>query len=340
MITIDGSAGEGGGQILRTSLSLALLSGQPFCIENIRAGRKRPGLLAQHLAAVSAAAEIGRAEVHGGEVGARRLTFLPRTVQPGEYRFAVGTAGSATLVLQTVLPALLSAGGPSKLLLEGGTHNPWAPPLDFLEKAFLPIVNRMGPKIAATLFQPGFYPAGGGRFAVHIEPCQTLCRLELLERGAVVRQSARAMVSRLPLRIAQREVSTVQEFFSWPDHFVTAETVTSPGPGNVVIIEIQSERVTEVFAGFGQRGVPAETVARGAAEQARRYLAAGVPVGEHLADQLLIPLAMAGGGTFRTLKPSDHTATNIEVIRRFLDVRIRSEEIAADIWQIAVRTGG
>jgi RNA 3'-terminal phosphate cyclase (ATP) len=324
---------------LRTSLSLALVSGKPFCIENIRARRRRPGLLPQHLAAVAAAAEISRAEVHGQDPGARRLTFIPGPVQPGQYHFALRTAGSATLVLQTVLPALLCAGGPSTLSLEGGTHNPWAPPFDFLQKTFLPILSRMGPKIAATLQQPGFYPVGGGRFSLEIEPCQALSRLDLVDRGAVLRQSARALVSRLPLGIAQREMKTVQEFFSWPDGFTEAETVNSPGPGNVIMIELQSQQITEVFSAFGRKGVPAETVARDAAEQARRYLAAGVPVGEHLADQLLIPLSLAGGGTFRTLRPSDHTATNIEVIQRFLDVEIRSEEIAADVWQISVQSG-
>ena len=339
MITIDGSAGEGGGQILRTSLSLALVTGKPFCIENIRARRKRPGLSAQHLAAVLAAAEIGQAEVHGNQLGSRKLTFMPRTVEAGEHHFRVGTAGSATLVLQTVLPALLTADGPSTLTLEGGTHNPWAPPLDFLQRAFLPLLGRMGPRVEATLQQPGFYPAGGGRFTVTIQPRKTLERLDLLDRGPVLRQSARGLVSRLPISIAQREVKTIQEFFAWPDDCVAAETVDSPGPGNVVIIEIQSQQVTEVFVGFGQKGVPAEKVARGAAEQARRYLAAGVPVGEHLADQLLIPLSLAGGGTFRTLEPSSHAITNIDVIRRFLDVEIRTEQVAESVWQISVGGG-
>ena len=142
MLTIDGSFGEGGGQILRTSLALSLVTGKPFRIGNIRAGRKNPGLLRQHLTAVNAATEISRAEVTGAAIGSRELTFAPGSVVSGNYAFAVGTAGSTTLVLQTVLPALLVASGKSKLILEGGTHNPFAPPFDFLEKAFLPLVNR------------------------------------------------------------------------------------------------------------------------------------------------------------------------------------------------------
>ena len=176
-LKIDCSMGEGGGQILRSSLALSLVMGRSIRIEKIRAGRKKPGLLRQHLTAARAAAEIGRAQVRGVELGSEELEFAPGVVVPGEYRFAVGSAGSATLVLQTVLPALLTASGPSQLVLEGGTHNPMAPPFDFLEKAFLPCIRRMGPRVEATLTRPGFYPAGGGAFEVAIEPVE---RLELV----------------------------------------------------------------------------------------------------------------------------------------------------------------
>src|SRR5262245_57066518 len=169
ILTIDGSHGEGGGQILRSSLALSMVTGTPFRIENIRAKRKKPGLMRQHLTAVNAARQVSSAGVDGAAIGSTELVFHPGTVRPGDYQFAVGTAGSTTLVLQTVLPALLCAGGSSRLSFEGGTHNPFAPPFDFLERAFLPLMNRMGPKVAATLERPGFYPAGGGRFTVTIE---------------------------------------------------------------------------------------------------------------------------------------------------------------------------
>src|SRR5690242_7527890 len=194
MIIIDGSFGEGGGQILRTSLTLSLVTGKPLRIERIRAGRKSPGLLRQHLAAVNAAARVGYAEVEGASLGARELTFRPQTVAAGHYQFAVGTAGSATLVLQTVLPALLTADAPSTLVLEGGTHNPYAPPFDFLEKTFLPLLNRMGPRVEARLERHGFYPAGGGRFIVEITPAQQLGRFELDDRGAITGRRARALI--------------------------------------------------------------------------------------------------------------------------------------------------
>ncbi len=336
MITVDGSAGEGGGQILRSCLSLSLLTGRPFCIQKIRAARKKPGLLRQHLTAVRAATKVSRANVQGASIGSAQLTFAPRKVRPGEYRFTVGTAGSATLVLQTVLPALITASGPSKLTLEGGTHNPWAPPFDFVEKAYLPILRGMGPEVDVSLVRPGFYPAGGGLFTASIRPQPTLRRIDLLERGEIVRCQAHAVVSRLPLAIAEREVKTIQEQMNLAGDCATAETVDSDGPGNCAMIEIQSQRITEVFTGFGQKGLPAERVAMAAAEQAQQYLAANVPVGPHLADQLLIPMVQAGGGSFRTLAPSRHTQTNLDVLRQFLHVEVQTEQLSPDVWQITL----
>ncbi|MCK4342141.1 MAG: RNA 3'-terminal phosphate cyclase [Phycisphaerae bacterium] len=321
MITIDGSQGEGGGQVLRSSLALSLVTGQPFTITNIRAGRKKPGLMRQHLTAVTAAAEVGQAKVTGASLRSTELTFEPGEIQSGEYHFAVGTAGSATLVLQTVLPALLCAPGPSALRLEGGTHNQWAPPFDFLVKTFLPLVNRMGPTVNATLVRPGFYPVGGGEFHVSITPANALQPIELLERGQTKRVTATAKVAHLPRNIAERELRAIGgKLGLTDDDLVVEEVKDSRGPGNIVMIEIECEHVTELFTGFGERQVPAETVAAKATQQARRYLSKGVPVGEYLTDQLLIPLALAGGGAFRTLELSRHAQTNIEVIKAFLDV--------------------
>jgi RNA 3'-terminal phosphate cyclase (ATP) len=337
MLTIDGSYGEGGGQILRTALALSLVTAKPFRIENIRAGRKNPGLLRQHLTAVNAATEISRAEVTGAAIGSRELTFAPGSVVSGNYAFAVGTAGSTTLVLQTVLPALLIASGKSKLILEGGTHNPFAPPFDFLEKSFLPLINRMGPRVTAKLERPGFYPAGGGRMSVTIEPATGLDRLDLPARGEVLARRARAVVANLPISIAERELKVIARKLSWPREFTTAESIErSPGPGNVVIIELECEQVTEVFTGFGERSLRSEAVAEKAVQQARRYIGSEAAVGEHLADQLLIPMSMAGGGSFTTLPLSRHATTNIEVIGRFLEVRIETSQLADRVWKVDV----
>ncbi|HEY8368592.1 MAG TPA: RNA 3'-terminal phosphate cyclase [Thermodesulfobacteriota bacterium] len=324
-IVIDGSQGEGGGQVLRTALALSVVTRTPFRIERIRARRPRPGLLRQHLAAVRAAAEICGATVRDADLGSTAITFDPGPVTPGGYRFAVGSAGSACLVLQTVLPPLLTAAGVSTLTLEGGTHNPAAPPFDFLAKAFLPLVGRMGPRIEASLERYGFFPAGGGRFTVRIEPVPRLGRLDLGERGEITGRRARVLVANLPRTIAEREAAVLRAALGWEPQAYTIETIEgSPGPGNVVMLEVAAEYVTEVFTGFGQRGVRAEAVAAGAAEACRTWLAAGVPVGEHLADQLLVPLALAGGGSFRTLPLSLHATTNIAVVRRFLDLPIRT----------------
>jgi len=183
MLTIDGAEGEGGGQILRTSLGLSLLSGAPFRLINIRAARKKPGLQRQHLTAVRAACEVGRAEVSGDEIHSRELTFRPGSLQSGQFRFDIGTAGSATLVLQTVLPALMAAGEDSTIELHGGTHNPLAPPVDFLEHSFAPLLARLGPRLSIAIDRYGFYPAGGGKMRVSIHPARRLAPLDLIERG-------------------------------------------------------------------------------------------------------------------------------------------------------------
>lgn len=338
-IEIDGSRGEGGGQILRTSLAMSLVTGKPFRIEKIRAGRKKPGLMHQHVAAVKAAAEVGQAEVNGNAIGSQELYFAPKVVKTGRYHFAVGTAGSSMLVLQAVLPALLTADGGSELVLEGGTHNPYAPPFDFLAKAFLPIVNRMGPEIIATLERPGFYPAGGGKFRISIEPAETLSRIDLLRRGEIRRHVARAVVARLPRKIGDREVKVIHNKLSWDHHCLHVEEVAnSRGPGNILTVEIESEHITEVFTSFGERGVPAEQVADRAVKAVQEYLSADVPVGKHLADQLLIPMALAGGGAFRTLPLTHHTSTNIEVLEQFLDVEITVSRLKEDVREIEIKS--
>lgn len=328
MIIIDGSTGEGGGQILRSALALSLVTGQSFRVEKIRAGRQKPGLLRQHLTAVNAAAQIGSATVAGASLGSQTLTFEPGKIIPGDYTFAVGTAGSATLVLQTVLPALLTGSKPSRLVLEGGTHNPFAPPFDFLQKTFLPVINRMGPRVSATLERYGFYPAGGGRFSVVIEPAARLAPIELTERGIVKRRLARAVYSAIPRNIAERELMVIAEKMGWADESLQAESVAnSVCPGNVLLVELESDGLTEVFTGFGERGVLAERVAGKVVDELREYLVSNAPVGEHLADQLLLPMALAGGGSFRTLKISRHAQTNIEIIGKFLPVGFNIQDV-------------
>ena len=339
MITIDGSYGEGGGQILRTSLALSLVTGKPFSIHNIRAGRKKPGLMRQHLTAVNAAAEIGLAAIEGNSIGSQAFTFEPEMIKPGNFHFAIGSAGSCTLVFQTILPALIIAGEPSEIILEGGTHNPFAPPFDFLEKAFLPVINRMGPNVDAVLEKPGFYPAGGGRFKVSINPAG-LNRFDLLERGNIINKTARASVANLPVNIANRELKVIREKLKWDRELLKAvEVENSQGPGNILTVEVESDNITEVFTGFGEKNVSAEKVAKRTVKSVQEYLAFNVPVGRYLADQLLIPMALAGGGKFRTLSPTKHTTTNVEIIKKFLDVEIDVIEYDQNQWEIEIWNG-
>ncbi len=259
MLTIDGAKGEGGGQVLRTSLSLSMATGTPVRVTNIRAGRSKPGLLRQHLTALQASAMVSSAAVEGANLGSTEITFRPGTVRGGEYAFAVGSAGSATLVLQTVLPALMLAKEKSSLVLEGGTHNPQAPPFEFLSRAFLPLLSRTGPTVVATLERYGFYPAGGGRISVTIEPSTKLQGFELDDAGAVVSQTARALVSGLPKNIADRQVHTIGQQMQWGREQLHAEGLRNAvGPGNVVMIELANEHVTEVFIAFGKRGLRAD----------------------------------------------------------------------------------
>ena len=338
MVTIDGSVGEGGGQILRSALALALCRQCAFRIINIRARRPKPGLRPQHLAAVRAAAEVSGAHVEGAAPGSQALTFAPGTVRPGDYRFSIGTAGSTSLVLQTVLPALLTANRSSEIQLEGGTHNPRAPTFEHLARAYLPLIERMGPRVTIELERAGFEPAGGGLIRVRVEPIQRLRPLHLETRGALSRIEAEVLLSRLPRHIAEREAAVLADALQLESTAIRLRIIEdSRGPGNVVSVLVISEQLTEVFAGFGRRGVPAERVAQGVADSTKQYLAADAPVGVHLADQLLLPLALAGAGSFTTMPPSQHTLTNIRVIQEFLALDIQcAKSTDSEKWSIKV----
>ncbi len=334
MLVIDGSQGEGGGQIVRTSLSLAMILARPICLENIRAGRKKPGLMRQHLTCVEAAAEVCRAQVQGARVGARRLEFRPGAVKAGDYHFSIGTAGSTTLVAQTLLPALVVADGPSKLRIEGGTHNAMCPPWDFLEHSFLPLLAQMGPRISGRLVRHGFYPAGGGCIEIDIEPVAQLQGFTLHDRGPVS-LSARALVSSLPSNVGHRELRVLRSLLGLQRAQLQLVEVSDPrGPGNAVLVEAAWSGQRRVFAAFGERRKRAERVAEELAGRVQAWLDAEVPVDVHLADQLLLPLALAGGGSFRTQPPSLHTRTNLEILRLFTGVAGRLLDEGGGAWRV------
>lgn len=325
-LQLDGSRGEGGGQILRTALSLSMITGTPFVIERIRAGRKKPGLLRQHLTAILAAQAVCGATVEGAMPGSQSLRFQPGPIRSGDYRHAIGSAGSCTLVLQTVLPALWFADGASTLTITGGTHNPAAPPADFLIRTWQPLLRRMGVTINVELLRHGFYPAGGGELRASTAPVTHWQPLRLETRGELIRQSVIGVVAGVPAEVAKREMQRAASQLGPLDEALRV-LPGNEGPGNALLIALEYPEIIEVFSAYGERGLPAETVADRAAGEARRYRDSSAAAGEHLADQLLLPMALAGGGSFTTRALSSHLKTNCEVIEKFLPVSFVCEEI-------------
>ncbi len=341
MIVIDGSMGEGGGQILRTTLALSVCFGEPIQIHSIRQARQRPGLRPQHLAAVRAAAEISGADVQGDVIGSSKLVFVPGPAMPGDYRFDIGTAGSANLVLQTVLPALSQAPGDSRLMITGGTHNERAPTFEFMDLALLPILRRIGMRCDLSLLRPGYYPAGGGTITAFIRPARGLTPLQLKGRGQLIDLRAIARISRLPEHVARRELDVLRRELAIPAERAVIQTdLDAAGPGNVLHLIATSEHVTEVFCGFGRRGLPAERVAASVAARCRRYLNADAAVGPHLSDQLLLPIVLAGGGSFTTVEPSSHTRTNAALLEQFTNRRFDFQRVDIDRWLVSLRPQG
>lgn len=256
MIALDGAQGEGGGQILRSALSLSMITGQPFTITSIRAGRAKPGLLRQHLTAVKAATEICGATVEGAELGSQRLLFRPGTVRGGDYRFAIGSAGSCTLVLQTVLPALWFADGPSRVEVSGGTDNPSAPPADFIRRVLEPLLAKIGIHQQTTLLRHGFYPAGGGVVATEVSPVASFNTLQLGERGNIVQMRGEVLLAGVPRHVAEREIATLAGSFSLHEQNIH-NLPRDQGPGNTVSLEVESENITERFFVVGEKRVSA-----------------------------------------------------------------------------------
>lgn len=334
-VELDGSHGEGGGQILRSALALAMITQTPFKIEKIRAKRQKPGLLRQHLTAVKAAQAICGATVEGAELGSTTLSFEPGPIKGGDYRFVIGTAGSCNLVLQTVLPALWFADAPSCVWVSGGTHNSAAPPADFLIHTWLPLMQKMGVNMQIELLRHGFYPAGGGEIKASVQPVAHLQRMDVLDRGEQQSLSARAIVAAVHNDVAKREVERIHTQINGVETRVH-ELPSREGPGNALVIEARHAHVTETITAFGERGISAEQVADKAVKELRHYLQSNAAVGEHLADQLVLPMALAGGGALSTVLISSHLQTNLDVIAKFLPVEATVTEMGKDCWRVEV----
>jgi RNA 3'-terminal phosphate cyclase (ATP) len=384
-VYIDGSSGEGGGQILRTSLALAMITGRTLHMRNIRAGRAKPGLRRQHLACVEAAARLCQADVRGAAVSSQELFLAPGAVAGGELMIDIGTAGSTTLVVQTILVPAIAAGIALRAEIRGGTHNPLAPPFEFLERVWLPHLRAMGAKVGLTLDRHGFASGGGpprgdrgdraayrtrddpgsrderaghgddlggrrdpgrrsgdssprgapggelGQLTLTVEAGGALRPIEIVDAGPIVSRHAAAILARLPTHVAEREHAIVRERLGWSAAECEVREVRAGGPANVLLLEVERAEGRELITSLGEKGLRAETVAQRACADVAAFLKAGVPVGEHLADQLLLPMAVAGGGRFRTTPLSLHATTNIATIQAFLDVAIEVVPCDGDV---------
>jgi len=324
LIQLDGS--EGGGQMLRTALSLSMVTGQPFRMVNIRGKRSRPGLMRQHLTCVKAACAISDGVADGAELGSKELVFRSGKVRGGEYAFSIGTAGSTLLLFQTLLPALLHADEPSTLLLEGGTHNPLAPPFEFIERVFLPQLRRMGGNAEVVLEQTGFAPAGGGVVKCHIQPGGKLRSLHLTDLGELTGYRITVPIRNLRDSIGERMIAAALP------HLPGAETLidlrqAGPGQGVCCLCEAIYAHGSEIFTGFGQVQVTAEKIGHRTGKALHQFVQARVSAGTHLADQLLLPMALAGGGSLITTQADDHARTNISVIEQFLPIKFTTEVV-------------
>lgn len=333
MIEIDGTFGEGGGQILRTSLALSALTGRAFRIRRIRARRSKPGLRRQHLTAVLAAREVSRAEVSGAHVGSSELTFVPSRITSGDFSFDVQTAGSAMLVLQTVLPPLFHADRPSTVTVRGGTHNPLSPPFEFFAETFLPAIARMGFHGEARLVRHGFYPAGGGEVTVELTPVQKARPVDFVPPEGRVRCTARVLLARLPDRVWHAERRALESLDFDLEAIERHEVADSRGPGNCVMIVVErgggGNSVRSILTAFGERGRPSSAVVEEAASYCRELVSSGAAVDRFLADQLLIYMAVARGGSLTVPVLTDHATTNMAVIEKFLPVRFATDKVGS-----------
>jgi RNA 3'-phosphate cyclase len=323
MIEIDGSEGEGGGQILRTSLALSILTGRPFKLVNIRANRSKPGLQPQHLMSVRAAGTISGAVYKGAAVGSEMLYFEPGPVKPGKYTFTIGTAGATTLVLHTIyLPLALRGSETSEITITGGTHNAHAPCYHFLETTWAAYMARLGIRVELELVRPGFYPRGGGEIRAVIHPCGRVKGLSLLTCPELITAGGFSAYAGLPESVGKRQARrlAVRLKAEGIESHIPLMEWQARNPGTVAAVIFRQAPIPPLFFGLGERGKPAESVSDDAADEAIRFSKSGCPVDEHSADQLLLPVAFSPNSSeYRTANVTRHLTTNVATIRRFVD---------------------
>jgi RNA 3'-phosphate cyclase len=356
MIEIDGSYGEGGGQILRTSLTLSILTGKPLRIHRIRAKRKDPGLKPQHLMSTHAAALISGGKSIGAELGSTEVLFYPASIYPGNYTLNVASvkasAGATSLIFQTIFLPLGFTTSPSHVVLKGGTHVPWSPPADYLKEIFLPTVGPMGIRVKLENPVKGFYPIGGGTLEGTIAPIQpSLKPLRIQNRGQLTKIRILSTVANLPISIAKRQLDKAMLLLSEQDLRAQGETQTveSPGKGTFCFILAEFEQVRAGFSSLGAIGKRAEQVADEAVEGFLKFLQGQGALDPHLADQVVLCMALAEGESAVTVSEvTDHLRTNIWVIEQFVPVKfnlkqdptnnIHSLHVVGTAWKPASRT--
>lgn len=339
MIHIDGSQGEGGGQVVRSSLTLSLLTQQDLHITNIRARRSKPGLRAQHLKAVEAAVAVGRAKADGVDFGSTTLTFHPEAIHPGRYKFDIGTAGSAALVLQTIFLPLATAESTSTVTITGGTHVRWSPSFHYLDLHWLDFMRRMGFEAQLKMESAGFYPEGGGRITASIRPGREIRNLNVTQRGELKQIRGISAIANLPRHIAERQREQVIRRLGNRYYLNDIRLVEMPSrlKGTMLLLLAEFERSQACYFALGEIGKPAERVADEAIDQMEEFLSTGGAIDQYLADHLLVPLAFASGTSqLRTSKITQHLLTNAEVVRAFTPARITVEGNLGDPGLISI----
>jgi RNA 3'-terminal phosphate cyclase (ATP) len=328
MLEIDGSIGEGGVQILRSSLTLSVVFSEPFRIINIRAGRKNPGLQPQHLKAVEAAGKISGAKVRGAEIGSPEVTFSPGKIRPGKFTIDIKTAGSAPLVLQTIFVPLSLSSGSSRVTITGGTHVLWSPCYHYLSKQWMVMVEKIGFRGELHLKRAGFYPQGGGKLVAEIQPVKHLEPLTILNRGKLEQISGISGVANLPRKIAERQRARVINRLGekYPLNDLRIADIPSRYKGTILLLLAKFEYSSACFFGLGVIGKPAEKVADEAIDSIREFMKTNGVIDEYLADQILIPLILTRGTSIiKVPKITKHLLTNVEIIQRFSQVDISIE---------------
>lgn len=326
MIEIDGAYGEGGGQILRTTLTLAMLNNTPVKIKNIRAKRPKPGLMRQHLACVKASQEISNAAVQGAYLGSTELVFIPSEIRAGNYEFDIGSAGSTTLVFQTILLPLLSASGESRVCFKGGTHNPMAPSLTCIKYGFIPLIHKMGGEVELDIKQWGYAPIGGGEWSAKVQP-SLLSPLWLTKPGPLIDSRVRCYSSNIKPGVAERELETYKKSCKTNIEVLDQKFPRAVSTGNLLSHRLVFDDYQTCMSMLGRQRVSAERIAQELASQVNEFMESGCTLNSYLADQMMLPLYVAGAGVYTTPEMTLHAETNIYTIKKLTGKELNVSEI-------------